>query len=69
MFSVLKGQQKPQREPGAPWGILDAARFLGVSERHLVRLIHDGEVVSFQLGRRRLIADAEVRRVAEGGVR
>ena len=56
-----------ERLPGAPWSVRDAAKFLGISERHLIRLIEDAKVGSFLLGRRRLIADAEVRRVAEGG--
>ena len=58
-----------RRQAGAPWSVRDAAKFLGISERHLIRLIEDAKVGSFLLGRRRLIADAEVRRVAEGGVR
>lgn len=69
MISALTGQPAPQHQPGAPWSVRNAAKFLTVSERHLVRLIEDGKVASFKLGRRRLIADAEVRRVAEGGAK
>jgi len=53
--------------PGAPWPIPDAAAFLTVSPRHLFRLIDAGRVKSILLGRRRLIADAEVRRLAAEG--
>ena len=63
------GDNQDRRQTGAPWSVRDAAKFLGISERHLIRLIEDAKVGSFLLGRRRLIADAEVRRVAEGGVR
>ena len=69
MPTLSPGQPTPPRQTGAPWSLRDAAEFLTVSERHLVRLIEDGNVVSFKLGRRRLIADAEVRRVAEGGAK
>ena len=58
---------KLQRLPGSPWKARDAAKFLGISERHLARLVADGKVESFQLGSRRFLTDAEVRRVAEGG--
>ena len=59
--------QSPERQPGSPWSIRDAAEFLRISPRHLIRLIEVGEVPSFKLGRRRFIADAELRRVAQGG--
>jgi excisionase family DNA binding protein len=55
------------RPSGSPWSLADAATFLGVSARHLARLIESKAVKSFRLGRRVLIADAEVRRVAEHG--
>ena len=69
MYSRSRGQTMTQHPLGAPWTLHEASQFLGVSERHLNRLIEQGEVTSFNLGRRRLIADSEVRRVAEGGVR
>lgn len=56
-----------QRQSGSPWSVRDAAKFLGISERHLVRLINDAKVSSFMLGRRRFVSDVELRRVAEGG--
>ena len=58
-----------QRPAGAPWPLSDAARYLGVSHRHLVRLIDSGHVRPIRLGRRVLIADAELHRVASEGVR
>jgi excisionase family DNA binding protein len=58
---------KAAHESGAPWSIPDAARFLAVSERHLHRLLDAGKVRSVRLGRRRLIPDPEVRRLADEG--
>lgn len=55
------------RTPGAPWSIPEAAEFLTVSERHLYRLLDANKVRSVRLGRRRLIPDAEVRRLAGHG--
>lgn len=55
------------RTPGGPWSIPDAARFLTVSERHLYRLLDANKVRSVRLGRRRLIPDAEVQRLAGHG--
>lgn len=57
----------PPRPPGSPWSIPEAARFLGVSERHLYRLIDADKVKSVRLGRRRLIPAAEVERLAGRG--
>jgi excisionase family DNA binding protein len=51
-----------------PWPIADAARFLDLSDRHLRRLLDLGLVRDIRFGRRRLIPDAEVRRIAEAGV-
>jgi excisionase family DNA binding protein len=55
------------RPPGSPWSIQDAAQFLTVSARHLHRLLDAGKVRSVRLGRRRLISDAEVQRLAREG--
>ena len=55
------------RPPGAPWTITDAAAFLTISERHLSRLLNASLVRSVRLGRRRLIPDDEVRRIAREG--
>jgi excisionase family DNA binding protein len=55
-----------QHPAGAPWSLQAAAAFLGVSQRHLTRVCDENEIKSFRVGRRRLIADAELRRVAEG---
>lgn len=56
-----------QRTPGAPWPIPDAAEFLSVSARHLQRLMDSRKVQSISFGRRRLIADGEVQRLAREG--
>jgi excisionase family DNA binding protein len=55
------------RQPGAPWDLTAAAKFLGLSPRHLVRLADAGKVASIRFGRRRMLADQEVRRVAAEG--
>lgn len=57
----------PARPPGSPWPVPEAARFLGVSERHLYRLIDANKVRSLRIGRRRLIPAAEVERLATRG--
>lgn len=54
---------------GAPWSVRDAANFLGVSARHLARLIDEGKIASIMLGRRRLIADGELLRVSQNGTK
>jgi excisionase family DNA binding protein len=57
----------PVRPGGAPWPIHEAAGFLAVSARHLHRLIEAGRIKSILLGRRRLIPDTEVQRLAREG--
>jgi excisionase family DNA binding protein len=57
----------PSRPPGAPWSVRDAAAFLTVSARHLHRLIDAGKVRSVRLGRRKLVPDSEVQRLAREG--
>jgi len=56
------------RQAGSPWPLPEAARFLGVSHRHLVRLIDAEKVKTIRFGRRVLIADAEIRRLASEGI-
>ena len=55
------------RPAGSPWPIPAATTFLSVSTRHLHRLLDAGMVRSVRLGRRRLIPDAEVQRLAREG--
>lgn len=55
------------RTPGSPWSIQDAALFLHVSARHIHRFLDAKKVRSLRLGRRRLIADEEVQRLAREG--
>jgi excisionase family DNA binding protein len=54
------------RAAGKPWSVGEAAQFLGVSERSLWRLIDAKEVKVARLGRRVLVPDTEVRRLAGG---
>jgi hypothetical protein len=57
----------PARPEGAPWSLRDAAHFWGVSERHVAGLAAAGKIKTIRIGCRRLVPDAEVRRVAEEG--
>lgn len=57
------------RPMGAPWPFADAALYLSVSLRHLVRLADANKVTTIRLGRRRLIPDGEVKRLASEGCR
>ena len=52
---------------GAPWSIQEAAAYLAISTRHLHRLLDAGRVRSVRIGRRVLIPDAELKRLAEHG--
>jgi len=52
---------------GSPWPLIDAARYLKVSHRHLVRLIDADKVKTIRFGRRRLIPAAELERLALEG--
>lgn len=56
------------RLPGAPWSLPDAAKYIGISIRHLHRLIDAEKIRSITIGRRRMIVDAEVVRVTTQGV-
>lgn len=67
-MSSNKDQSVVPRPTGSPWPLIDAARFLGVSHRHLVRLIDAEKVKSIRFGRRVLIADAELQRIASEGI-
>lgn len=57
----------PIRPPGSPWPIPDAAAFLAISDRHLWRLIDGGRVRAIRIGRRVLVPDAEMQRLAREG--
>lgn len=52
---------------GAPWSFDDAATYLGVSARHLRRLTDAGRLGQVRIGRRTLLPDAEVQRLAREG--
>jgi excisionase family DNA binding protein len=53
-----------QRPAGKPWGVAQAAEFLGISARTLWRLIDARDVKVARVGRRVLVPDSEVRRLA-----
>jgi excisionase family DNA binding protein len=56
------------RPAGSPWPVPAAATYLSVSVRHLWRLIDAGRVRAIRIGRRVLVPDSEVRRVAAEGI-
>jgi excisionase family DNA binding protein len=58
----------PPRPAGKPWPLAEAAAFLGVSEKTITRAIADERLRAAKFGRRVLIPDSEVRRVAESGI-
>jgi excisionase family DNA binding protein len=53
-----------QRPAGKPWAVAEAAGFLGNSTRTLWRLIDTRDVKVARVGRRVLVPDSEVRRLA-----
>ena len=57
----------PARPEGKPWSLRAAAAFWGVSERHVAHLVATSRVRSITIGRRRLLPDDEVKRVAREG--
>jgi excisionase family DNA binding protein len=67
MASASSQLPPPPRSAGSPWSISDAAQYLTISERHLHRLLDAGKVQSVRIGRRRLIPDSEVQRLASQG--
>ena len=57
------------RMSGSPWSVPDAAAFLRVSVRSLERMLAARKAKSIRLGGRRLIPDAEVRRLSTEGTK
>jgi excisionase family DNA binding protein len=62
-------QAGAERAAGKPWAVPEAAEFLGVSSRTLWRLIESHSIQVARLGRRVLLPDAEVRRLAGEGAK
>ena len=56
-----------ERPKGAPWSFADAAKWLGISHRHLVRISDAGWLRDVRYGRRRMIPAAELERFAAEG--
>src|SRR4051794_17590161 len=52
---------------GAPWSVPDAAAFLSISAQALEKMLQRGQCRGIKLGRRRLITDAELQRLAQEG--
>lgn len=69
MLTPVPPPRPTGRPDGSPWPFPDAARFLAVSLRHLTRLADANKVKTIRFGRRRMVADAEVKRLAAEGCR
>jgi excisionase family DNA binding protein len=54
--------------PGQPWTVSQASAFLQVSDKHLANLIAENRVRVIRLGRRVLLADETVRKIASEGL-
>jgi excisionase family DNA binding protein len=54
----------PLRQAGKPWSVAEASQFLGISARTLWRMIDTKEVRVARIGRRVLVPDSSVRRLA-----
>ena len=59
--------QAPARLPGQPWDFDSAAAYLSVCRKTLERYARLKQIAVIRLGRRVLIADAELARVARTG--
>jgi hypothetical protein len=56
------------REPGRPWPLDELAAWLSCSPKTISRLLHAGRLQRVPgFGRRVLVTDASVRKLAEGG--
>lgn len=67
--NILKPKLEAGRIEGQPWTRLDAAKFLGLSVMTLRRAEIAGTLSVVRCGRRVLIPDLEVRRLAREGCR
>lgn len=67
-IEALKADRTAQPQVDAPRSVKDAAKYLGVSDRHLSRLVKEGKVKAARFGRRLLIPADEVARLAREGV-
>ena len=66
----LSAPNRPPADPrpaGKPWSYREAADALGVCEVTVARAARAGRLKSFRVGRRVLIADAELRRLQVEG--
>ncbi|WP_020476358.1 helix-turn-helix domain-containing protein [Zavarzinella formosa] len=59
----------PTRPDGSPWPAKEAAGYLRISYRHLLRLIDAGKVKSIRYGRKLLVPSHELERLAKEGAK
>lgn len=58
-----------ERAAGKPWTVRDAAEFLGVHPRTIQRAIDANKVRPVRFGRKVMLPDAVVRKLATEGIR
>lgn len=56
----------PARQHGSPWTLPEVALHVRLSLATVERRVRSGELPSFKIGARRLVADAVVRALASG---
>jgi excisionase family DNA binding protein len=64
----VASQLPSPRPPGKPWSVGELREHLGISDRHMRRLISAGKVRVLRLGRRVLVSDDEASRLMTEGV-
>lgn len=65
---MLGKGETPPRVEGQPWELEAAAKFLGVHKRTLTRAADTGKVKLIRFGRKVMLSDAELRRLAVTGL-
>ncbi|QEL17727.1 helix-turn-helix domain-containing protein [Limnoglobus roseus] len=58
-----------ERPPGKPWSLADAAAFLGLHVRTVRRAVDAGKVRAIRFGKRVMIPDEIVKKLASQGLR
>lgn len=66
--SLFKPTEPKPHEPGLPWSLAAAAKRLGVSEGLLRKAKKNGTLRTISFGRRVMVPDDELERVARCGL-
>lgn len=65
----LDYEPEPDHKPGQPWELKKAAKFLGVHPRTITRAAGMRKVRVIAFGRKKMVPDSEVKRLAEHGLK